>query len=1000
MTALPPNIDPRDQTGIEQSVRQRVTGYTPGWSPQTGTASAALLEAFASHIAVFGKGLNQVPDRSRLAFLDLLGTGLLRARSARAPLVFTLMENSMDNSSVPVNTRIAAPAVPPPASPLLQPGSEAGNTPEAVIFATTQSIAVTKAKLATVHSLDPPNDTIVEHIDCLTSGFTLFDGLQSVAHEIYLGHDLDFAIAGAATIRLSMRLATYPPETVRQNLKVSWSYWAESGWIPMTLVEDGTEGLKTSGEIILQSSCGPDSATKTIEENESFWIRGVLVSPLVPDGAGGNGRLPAIDLIEQRVEFSKGDLQADAAFTDAVPIDISKRFYPFGPRPALHTTFYLACEEAFSRINADVSIHIDLFKKVDNPNGDLGLSWFYFNGNEWLDLKDFSFSDTTNNFTKDGVVKFTCPENWAEAEVNGAKGYWVRVQIDAGHYGEPMRLEVDSNNGGAVTLAEETYDPPNFESVRLAYDYITNPTLVGHCLTNNNEVMTDHSENARWPRRLFEPFVPLDELQPAIHFGFDHALPAGLISLYLHTFHEGVMGSESNRPTPFIWEYKNDMGWSELSVRDEADGFRNSGMIQFVGPSDAVASVGRGGELYRVRARLKRGESMDPLPADGLWLNAVWANHREHNDGDILGSSDGNPGQSFNLLRAVGSVLEAEVVEVREWFGAGMDWEPVAGSADENDVRLDKDNVSGAVSAVWIRWHRVEHLYNSAADDRHYVIEPAQNLIRFGDGRYGMIPPAQSQVVATYDSGGGVVANVPANTITELHGSVAYLESVSNPVAAEGGADLESSDRVDKRGPQRIRHRDRAVTAEDFEWLAQEASPDVYHVRCLPLVGEAGFAQRGWVTLIIAPQSPATQPQPTAELRRQVLSHVTARTPAAITTQVRVGGPEYVAVSVVCEIVPKQADSAAVVEAQLRANLQAFLHPVTGGPEKKGWRFGEAVYLSQIAKLVEVDTDGVDYAIQLRMTVGETMFYDRVPVDENKLISSGKHEIKITLGGG
>jgi predicted phage baseplate assembly protein len=328
-----------------------------------------------------------------------------------------------------------------------------------------------------------------------------------------------------------------------------------------------------------------------------------------------------------------------------------------------------------------------------------------------------------------------------------------------------------------------------------------------------------------------------------------------------------------------------------------------------------------------------------------------------------------------------------------------MDWESVAGSADENDVRLEKDNVSGAVNAVWIRWQRVDHLYNSTADDRYYVIEPAQNLIRFGDGRYGMIPPAQSQVVATYDSGGGVVANVPANTITELHGSVAYLESVSNPVAAEGGADLESSDRVDKRGPQRIRHRDRAVTAEDFEWLAQEASPDVYHVRCLPLLGEAGFAQRGWVTLIIVPKSPATQPQPTAELRRQVLSHVTARTPAAIATQVRVGGPEYVAVSVVCEIVPKQADSAAVVEAQLRTNLQAFLHPVTGGPEQKGWRFGEAVYLSQIAKLVEVDTDGVDYAIQLRMTVGDTMFDDRVPVDENKLIASGKHEIKITLGG-
>ena len=171
-------------------------------------------------------------------------------------------------------------------------------------------------------------------------------------------------------------------------------------------------------------------------------------------------------------------------------------------------------------------------------------------------------------------------------------------------------------------------------------------------------------------------------------------------------------------------------------------------------------------------------------------------------------------------------------------------------------------------------------------------------------------------------------------------------------------------------------------------------------VDALPLTGDAGFARRGWVTLIVAPNSPAPQPLPTAELRRQVLAHVTARCPAAIASQVRVTGPEYIAVSVVCEIVPLVADAAAVVEAQVRANLEAFLHPVSGGPDGAGWRFGEAVYLSQIAQVVEAETEGVDYAIELRLTVGDRMFADAVSVGDDRLVASGEHEIKITLGAG
>jgi ATP-dependent Lon protease len=40
-----------------------------------------------------------------------------------------------------------------------------------------------------------------------------------------------------------------------------------------------------------------------------------------------------------------------------------------------------------------------------------------------------------------------------------------------------------------------------------------------------------------------------------------------------------------------------------------------------------------------------------------------------------------------------------------------------------------------------------------------------------------------------------------------------------------------------------VRSLERAITAEDYEWLAREASPEVALARCLPLIGDVGHAQ-------------------------------------------------------------------------------------------------------------------------------------------------------------
>src|SRR5207244_9452256 len=133
--------------------------------------------------------------------------------------------------------------------------------------------------------------------------------------------------------------------------------------------------------------------------------------------------------------------------------------------------------------------------------------------------------------------------------------------------------------------------------------------------------------------------------------------------------------------------------------------------------------------------------------------------------------------------------------------------------------------------------------------------------------------------------------------------------------------------------------------APDLEWIALEASPEVARVRCLPLAGPDGRAQRGWITLVVVPHSIEARPALNAELARTVLEHVAAYAPAAV--RLRVTGPQYAAVSVHSVVVPVDAADAARVEERVRRALDRFLHPLSGGREGRGWAFGQPVRLSQ-----------------------------------------------------
>jgi hypothetical protein len=1218
-----PIIDGHDRMQILADLIERAPAYVPEWAVAESTPAYALLAILARDIEIQAAAENGMPDGARLGFLGTLGNSLLPAQSARTPLVFQLMPNAPLDVNLAGNSQVAAKLPPPP--PSLLGGSQA--TPPAPIFSTEGTITLTRAKLAALYSVDPNADTYSDHTAALITGFTLFDQMHPIPHQLYLGHDSLFAISANAEIELSFDLGPTHTKNAPPPMLIDWEYLSADGWLPLRTVSDRTARLTQDGRITLHLDCGPDAAKGKVNGIESYWLRGtvstrvprgtigplpggysiawsesqsihdawaarkpvtilgtpttpdgapnqavinkvqrstitldkslfgadlgatvitvgdnafvgriaghvggvtlvlegvdpgrtvtipgpdantatviaelngtaVLDQPLIgatnklphpalhdaetgnpvgtlvgfdpdflvpldsaadflkgdvvtvdatthatitavtatsvsfdgpisaatqgnqltlanalpvlrPEGASATGSLPSVDIIRARVGFTKSNLMPDAAATDTSPLDTGNAFYPFGKQPQKFTTFYIASKEVFQRQGAQVDIVVTLAQigAVFDDNGQSrpnAMQWTveYYNGDGWLPLGGAQkLADETHTMTVAGPAKisFICPSDWADSKVNGQSNKWLRIRIDAGNYGHPLRLTVDNTVSPPLVKSDPaTLQPPVVASLRLQYTYLTNSNLLDHCVSYNDFAYVDHSEDVRWPRRPFQPFTPVNDSQPAVHFGFSGPLPPGLVSLYFAAG-DSADGTSGGGPTasPFLWEYYSARGWIELSVLDQSNGLTGSGLIQFVGPPDAVALPRLRDTPYWLRARLKPDLPVQTLPATGLWLNAVWAHQGETVQQDLLGSSNGNPGQTFVFAPQHVPVLPGEVIEVREWRGRGDDWQTAVAGVPQADLRFVIDpSDRKTIIEVWVTWHGQPYFYLSGPADRHYVIERASGTLRFPTPPYGMIPPGGASIAASYATGGGLAGNVPAGTITELHSAASYVQSVTNPFPATGGSATELAPRARDRATQRLRHRDRAVAPADFEWLACEASPEVARARCLPITGPDGVGERGWVTLVVIPGSVDPAPMPTAGLLAQVAAELEARVPAAIVGQIVLAPPTYTPVGVRADIVPHHADEAALVEARLRERLATFLHPLTGGSAGTGWDFGQPVYLSQIARLIE-ETQGVDFVPLLQLIVDDGVTGDMVAIAPGALITEGDHQLKL-----
>ncbi|MFY0566330.1 putative baseplate assembly protein [Archangium lansingense] len=339
--------------------------------------------------------------------------------------------------------------------------------------------------------------------------------------------------------------------------------------------------------------------------------------------------------------------------------------------------------------------------------------------------------------------------------------------------------------------------------------------------------------------------------------------------------------------------------------------------------------------------RLRPTVKLSHLILSWVGINAVEVEQRRTYTAIVLGQSDGTADQEMRL--PAGSVeRETLQLEVEE---PGVGYRP---------------------------WAPVEDLALAGRDEAVFRLDAEAGTVRFGDGVRGRIPPFGMRVrVARMRTGGGVAGNLPPGTLKAINAVTiennppAGTLKVTQNLPTVGGQDAETLVEAERRIPSTLRHGQRAVTAEDYRWLAAEspgAAPGRVEVlpRFKPHQRREGVP--GVVSVLVLPSSNtfrAPNPRPDRPFLEAVHAHLDARRPLA--SELYVIGCEYVPLGLATGITVREGYGRETVVNAVREALFRWLWPLPpGGPKGEGWPLARAVRERElevaIAQVPGVDT--------------------------------------------
>jgi predicted phage baseplate assembly protein len=507
------------------------------------------------------------------------------------------------------------------------------------------------------------------------------------------------------------------------------------------------------------------------------------------------------------------------------------------------------------------------------------------------------------------------------------------------------------------------------------------------------------------PGRKIAMFPNPPKLSDAFYIAFDTDHSNHVMALIVDCEVAGGAGVDPKNP-PLEWQvWQGGLArWVTCEVEfDGTGGFNESGEIILHVPPMAEENF-QGHTAYWMRCRLtdaqanQTGSYRVSPDIEQLRIESrggtVYTRHATTVHHEIVGRSEGTPGQQFKLMHT-----------------------PLL-ARDPNRDYLVIETPGQPAEA----WQETLDFAESQVDDKHYTLDNLNGTLTLGpqliqpDGsvyRFGAVPPQGSTLHFTrYQYGGGVTGNVPKSALSVLKTSIPYIARVDNRQAAVGGRDAQSLADAKLRAPQVLRTRTRAMTVDDYEYLACQI-PGVARACCLApgaQPGDPSDPKPGQVIVLVVPQAdfvegriPPEVLTLSADLRANVIADLDARRPLGITLEVRQA--EYVWVSIQARLrVAERSAPEFIAEVQRRAEaaLYRYLNPYIGGPQGAGWPFDRDLHVSEIYGVLQ-RVPGVEFVDDVQIGRSEPgsgakpqMAGPRLVVPRNGLICSEQHRVSVS----
>lgn len=1003
-----PNIDTRNYEDILNELVKKAPNYVPEWriSPENPDAGTALSIIFAHMFEETIDRYNQVPYKNFVAFLNMLGAKFKSVSAAKGFVTFKTSDGAPSGVLVKKEKQLFA-----------QSGDEK------LIFETLEDLFVTPAEIIKMFTVDPVLDRIVENKNFSNlenykyTNIPMFntinyDNLQS--HILFLGSKNVMNLVSQSIIELEiiilrdMSLAKHLAQKLIKNS--SWSYFSQGEWINFDEVSFEQNKIFLKKEKLYQID--------EIEVNEKMnrWIKCEVENLNEIVNSSFNKIIISSNVI--------GESIPEKLF--ARDLEVKKtNFYPFGERFSLYDCFYIGSTEVFSKKGAicSVSFTLDYLKKeleITMPQTDIKwklimdksafrepeehpikiveLSWEYWNGIGWtkLFINDEYDGILAEPICKTVKIEFKIPDDIEPAYINSINNLWIRARI----------IKIENQ-----FVVYGYFLTPFFEKISLDYRYNEREEVENYISENNMEVIEravlSNVNKKDIINEEFNPFSKFDVENKTIYFGFDKPPIGGPISVFF------VLSTILKDNPSIKWEYfqsgLGDGNWCPLKVLDRTNSFANSGLVSFVGPDDFSKNKIFNEELYWIRVVNIDGRyddnKIENPKIEGIYINTTETSHQETMEKEMFGMKTVEKNKNIKLSKE--PVLNEEVW-INE-FGEIRD-EEVNYFIEEKIHEVNKVfDECGVIKEIWIKWNKVNDITLESSNSRVYEIDDNNGLITFGDDINGKVPNISDNenIEIRYKVGGGKKGNVGKMQLNSIAGAIAFIDKVYNVLPTAGGFDRQQLNDALIESIRTIKHQNRAVTKEDFEWLAFESTNEVVKTKCLKNTNIFGKKEYGSITVVILPDNYKNREgYYSLVLKNKVEKYLRERASITLTQEnsIRVIEPVYIKISVIVNVRVASINHVAYVENLCKEKFDKFIDPLTGNVNGNGWDIGEMPHISKFHSILKsIDQINFIDKVVISAVKEENGIIEDVNIEDSAnlphaIAISGDHKIDIYIG--